>query len=149
MWSHAQNRSPSPQAKIFQKDFQQERKDHESTLKKVAEMETRYTHQLQTMSDELYRKTTELKAHQQSLANTEAVMQKRVQQLRQQMAEKERELGMVSQENAKLREEVQSKAQQEMEPLLQQRTIQKEQVSATSCYNVDVYICTYMYGSPL
>ena len=72
-------------------------------------------------------------------------MQKRAQQMRQQMAEKEHELGLMNQEIARLREEVQSKAQQvkqykkqadkyrqEMEPFVQQGVMQKEQVSAAS-----------------
>ena len=126
----------------FQEDFQQERRDRESAHTKVAEMETRYTHQLQTMGEELHRTHTELDAHKQNLSNTEAVMQKRTQQARQQLADKEREVGRMNQEVAHLCEEVQSKTQQvkqykkqvdqyrqEMEPLKQQATILKEQVS--------------------
>ena len=95
------------QAATFLEDFQQERRDRESAHTKVAEMETRYTHQLQTMGEELHRTHTEF----DDLSNAEAVMQRRTQQARQQLADKEREVGRMNQEIAHLREEVQSKTQ--------------------------------------
>ena len=85
----------------FQEDFQQERRDRESAHTKVAEMETRYTHQLQTMGEAFYCTATELKAQKQNLANTEAMMMK----VRQKLVDKEQEISQKNQEIDHLREE--------------------------------------------
>ena len=65
-------------------------------------------------------------------------MQKRAQQLRQQMAEKEQELGLMNQENMKLCEEVQLRVQQvkqykkQADKYMEEAVMQKELVSTAS-----------------
>ena len=55
-------------------------------------METRYRHQLESIGEELRRKTEEAKTHREALANTEDLLQLNQQQVARQLQEKEEEL---------------------------------------------------------
>ena len=63
------------QAMTYKEDFETERKDRESAHSKMAETETRYTHQLETLAAQLQATAAELQRYKKTLANTEEELQ--------------------------------------------------------------------------
>ena len=76
----------------YKEDFETERKDRESAHSKMAETETRYTHQLETLATQLQATAAELQRHKETLANTEELLQRQQSSMMSQLQQKEEEL---------------------------------------------------------
>ena len=76
----------------YKEDFESERKDRESIHARIADMETRYRHQAESLAEQLQKKADELQRHKDTLANTEELLQKQQQQMLAQIRQKEDEL---------------------------------------------------------
>ena len=86
----------------YKEDFETERKDREAVHTRIANMETQYRHQLESIGEELQRKTEEVKTHREALANTEELLQDKQQQMNQILQDKEEELKMARDVQQKL-----------------------------------------------
>ena len=73
----------------YKEDFETERKDRESAHSKMAETETRYTHQLETLAAQLQATAAELQRYKETLANTEDLLQRQQSSMMSQLQQKE------------------------------------------------------------
>ena len=73
-----------------------------SSHSKMAESETRYTHQLETMAAQLQATNVELQRHKEALSNTEELLQRQQQSMMSQLQQKEEELQTSYRDNKQL-----------------------------------------------
>ena len=83
------------QAVTYKEDFESERKDREAVHTRIADMETRYRHQLEAMGEQLHVKTDEAQRHKEALGSTQELLQRQQQQMTAQLQQKEDELHTV------------------------------------------------------
>ena len=76
----------------YKEDFESERKDRESVHTRIADMETRYRHQLDALGEELQKVTDEAKRHRETVARKDNQLQQQRQQMTAQLHQKEGEL---------------------------------------------------------
>ena len=86
------------QAMTYKEDFESERKDREAVHTRIAEMETRYRHQLEAMGEELRRVTDEAKRHRETVATKEDELHTQSQLMTAQLHQKEAELSSAGQQ---------------------------------------------------
>jgi predicted RNase H-like nuclease (RuvC/YqgF family) len=99
-------------AVTYKEDFESERKDREAVHTRIADMETRYRHQLEAMGEQLHVKTDEAQRHKEALGSTQELLQRQQQQMTAQLQQKEDELHTVYAQKQQLQEDVMSKTQQ-------------------------------------
>ena len=86
------------QAMTYKEDFESERKDREAVHTKIAEMETRYRHQLEAIGEELRRVTDEARRHRETVATKEDELHTQSQLMTAQLHQKEAELASAGQQ---------------------------------------------------
>jgi chromosome segregation ATPase len=99
-------------AMTYKEDFESERKDREAVHTKIADMETRYRHQLEAMGEQLRRVTEEAERHRETVATKEDELHQQSQLMTAELHQKEAELSSAGQQIQTLKEEVMSKTQQ-------------------------------------
>lgn len=86
----------------YKEDFESERRDREAVHTKIAEMESRYRHQLEAIGDQLKKVTEEKEGHRQTVTKTEALLHQQRQQMMGQLQEREVEMSSTLQNIQKL-----------------------------------------------
>ena len=81
----------------YKEDFESERKDRESVHTRIADMETRYRHQLEALGEELQKVTDEAKRQRETVARKDNQLQQQRQQMTAQLHQKEGELASAAQ----------------------------------------------------
>ena len=80
------------QVTTFKKEIETERKDREAVKTKIADMETRYRHQLEALGEELQKVTDEAKRQRETVAKKDDQLQQQKKQMASQLQNKEESL---------------------------------------------------------
>ena len=82
-------------AMTYKEDFESERKDREMAHNRIADVETRYRHQLGSMGEQLQKVTEEAKRHRESAGKSEDLLQQQRQQVTALLHQKEEEIHII------------------------------------------------------
>ena len=82
-------------AMTYKEDFESERKDREMAHNRIADVEIRYRHQLESMGEQLQKVTEEAKRHRESAGKSEDLLQQQRQQVTALLHQKEEEIHII------------------------------------------------------